>query len=220
MKLFLDSAEVDEISEGLAHWDIDGVTTNPKHIAAAGKPRLSVLKEIAELVAETDKPVSVEIDPHIQQWQPMVAAGLKLAEMSPTFVIKIGASEEGFRAVRELAVEGIRTNVTLVFSVAQAWHAARSGASFVSPFIGWKEQHGDDGLELIGHVAQMLAVHNYPTEIIAAAVRSTRQIGLAALAGAHCVTAAGAVVRDSFTSPYTDMGHELFGRAWDATPPD
>jgi len=220
MKLFLDSAETDEISEGLAHWNVDGVTTNPKHIAASGKPRMLVLHEIAKLFADTDKPVSVEIDPHIEQWQPMVAAGRKLAEMSPNFVIKIGAGEEGFRAVRELAAEGIRTNVTLVFSVAQAWHAARSGAAFVSPFIGWKEQHGDDGLELIADVAQMLEIHGYDTQIIAAAVRSTRQIGLAALAGAHCVTAGGAVFRDSFTSPYTDMGHELFGRAWDATPPD
>lgn len=220
MKLFLDSAETDEISEGLAHWDLDGVTTNPRHIAASGKPRLAVLQEIADLVAGTDTPVSVEVDPHLERWQDMVEAGGKLAAMSPNFVIKIGAGEEGFRAVRELAAEGIRTNVTLVFSVAQAWHAARSGAAFVSPFVGWKEQYGDDGLELLADVALMLATCGYPTEIIAAAIRSPRQIGHAAIAGAHCVTASGAVYRDSFRNPYTDMGHEIFSRAWDATPPD
>ena len=220
MKLFLDSAETDEISEGLAHWDIDGVTTNPKHIASSGKPRLTVMKEIAELFADSNKPVSVEVDPHLERWQDMVDAGRKLADISPNFVIKLGASEDGFRAVRELAADGIRTNLTLVFSVAQAWHAARSGAAFVSPFIGWKEQHGDDGLELIADVATLLAMHGYETEIIAAAVRNTRQIGLCAVAGAHIVTAGGAVYRDSFRSPYTDMGHELFSRAWDATPPD
>ena len=220
MKLFLDSAETDEISEGLAQWDIDGITTNPRHIATSGKPRLAVLQEIADLVAGTDKPVSVEVDPHLERWQEMVEAGRKLAGLSPNFVIKIGASEEGFRAVRELADEGIRTNLTLVFSVAQAWHAARCGAAFVSPFVGWKEQHGDEGLELIADVALMLATHGYPTEIITAAVRNARQIGHAAVAGAHCVTAGMAVYRDSFRNPYTDMGHEVFGRAWDATPPD
>jgi transaldolase len=220
MKLFLDSAETDEISEGLAQWDIDGITTNPKHIATAGKPRLTVLQEIADLVQGTDKPVSVEVDPHLQRWEEMVEAARKLAAMSPNFVIKLGASEDAYRAVRELAAEGIRTNLTLVFSVSQAWHAARSGAAFVSPFVGWKEQHGDDGLDLIADIATMLAMHSYPTEIIAAAIRNPRQIGHVAVAGAHCVTAGMAVYRDSFRSPYTDMGHEIFGRAWDATPPD
>lgn len=217
MKLFLDSAETDEIAEGLAHWDIDGVTTNPKHVATSGKSRQQVLGEIAKLVDPTEIPVSVEVDPHLQRWEELVEAGRRLAALSPNFVIKVGASEDGFRAVRELAGEGISTNVTLVFSVAQAWHAARSGAAYVSPFIGWKEQHGDDGLELIADVALMLQSHAYSTQIIAAAIRNSRQIGLAAIAGAHCVTAGAAVYRDSFRNPYTDMGHEIFGRAWDAT---
>ncbi len=220
MLLFLDSAETDEISEGLAHWDIDGVTTNPRHIATSGKPRQTVLKEIAALVEGTDKPVSVEIDPHLRTWNEMVEQAVRLAEMSPNFVIKVGAGEEGFRAVRELSQRGIRTNLTLVFSVAQAWHAARSGATYVSPFVGWKEAHGDDGLTLVADIALMLANGGYPTQIIASAIRNARQIGEAAVAGAHCVTAAGAVYRESFQNPYTDMGHELFGRAWDSTPPD
>jgi transaldolase len=220
MKLFLDSAETDEISEGLALWNIDGVTTNPRHIASSGKPRLVVLREIAELVAGKDKPVSVEIDPRIQQWQDMVDAAQKLASLSPNFVIKVGAGEEGFRAVRELASQGIRTNVTLVFSVAQAWHAARSGADYISPFLGWRETHGDDAFELITDVCRLISTHGYQTEVIAAAIRNSRQIAAAALAGAHCVTASAAVYRDSFRNPYTDMGHALFANAWDSTPPD
>lgn len=220
MKLFLDSAETEEISEALVHWDIDGVTTNPRHVANSGKPRLTVYRQIAELVAGTDKPVSIEIDPHLQRWQEMVDQAVKLAEISPNFVIKVGAGEEGFRAIRELAEKGVRTNATLVFSVAQAWHAARSGAMFVSPFMGWREAHGDDGLTLVADIALMLTNGGYDTEIIASAIRNARQIGEAALAGAHCVTAGGDVYRDSFRNPYTDMGHELFGNAWDATPPD
>ncbi len=183
MKLFLDSAETDEISEGLAHWDIDGITTNPRHIATSGKPRHTVLQEIAALVAGTDKPVSVEIDPHLQIWSDMVEHAVKLSEMSSNFVIKVGAGEEGFRAVRELSQRGIRTNLTLVFSVAQAWHAARSGATYVSPFVGWKEAHGDDGLTLVADIALMLANGGYPTLIIASAIRNARQFGDAAVAG-------------------------------------
>lgn len=218
MKLFLDSADTGEISHGLEYWDIDGVTTNPKHIASSGKPRSAVLREIADLFAGTDKAVSVEVDPHIDNWQRMVEQGRELSGMSPNFVIKIGAGEDGFRAVQELTQLGIRTNVTLVFSVAQAWHAARSGATFVSPFVGWKEQHGDEGLELIAEVAVMLATHGYQTEIIAAAIRNPRQIGMCAVAGAHCLTAGKSVYQDSFGSPYTDMGHKIFADAWDTTP--
>jgi len=218
MLMFLDSAKTDEIQRGLDVWNIDGLTTNPRHIAAAGKPFRRALAEIAELFAGTDKPVSVEVNPHVTDWHKIVAEGMELAKLSPNFVIKVGASEAGFRAIRELSSQGIRTNATLIFSVAQAWHAARSGATYISPFLGWKEAHGDEARTLISEVRTMLDRGNYPSQIIAAAVRNSRQLVEAALAGAHCVTAAASVFEESFRNPYTDMGNQIFGDAWDATP--
>lgn len=218
MKLFLDSAKADEIKYALEMWDIDGVTTNPKHVEASGKPFRAVIEEIAALVAGTDKPVSVEVDPFLTDWEKIVAHGRELAAISSNFVIKVGAGEPGFKALRELTALGIRVNATLVFSVAQAWHAARCGAAFISPFIGWREQYGDHADSLIPEVAAMLDNYGYQSEIIAAAVRNARQIADAALAGAHCITAGMAVYQDSFRNPYTNMGEAIFQKAWDATP--
>lgn len=218
MKMFLDSAKSDEIRYALDMWDIDGVTTNPRHVMNAGKPFRQVIAEIAGLVAGTDKPVSVEVNPHLTDWAAIVREARELAALSPNFVIKVGAGEAGFKAIRELAAQGVRTNATLVFSVAQAWQAARSGATFISPFLGWKEQHGDSARNLIHEVRRLLDNHGYPQQIIAAAMRNSRQIAEAALAGAHCVTASLAVYQDSFRNPYTAMGEQLFQRAWDATP--
>src|SRR5436305_1343766 len=220
MLLFLDTAHTHEIRHALEVWDADGFTTNPRHVQASGKPRLRVFAEIADLVAGTDKPVSVEVDPRLTDWVKIVDDGLALAAMSPNFVVKVGASEHGFRAVRELTARGVRTNVTLVFSAAQAWHAARSGAAYVSPFLGWKEQYGDDATALTGEVLTVLRNYGYPTKVIAAALRNARQLALAALAGAHCATAGFAVYQDSFRHPYTTMGEEQFGQAWDATAAD
>lgn len=218
MKMFLDSAKTDEIKQALEMWDIDGITTNPRHVQASGKPFRAVIEEIAGLVAGTEKHVSVEVDPHLTDWEKIVSQGCELAEISPNFVIKVGVSEPGFKAVRELAARGIRVNATLIFSTAQAWHAARCGAAFISPFVGWREQHGDDAGSLIPEISVMLDTHGYKSEIIAAAVRNARQIADAAIAGAHCITAGVAVYRDSFSSPYTNMGEKIFQNAWDATP--
>jgi transaldolase len=217
MMMFLDSAQTDEIRHALAVWDIDGLTTNPKHVQKSGKPFYQVLEEIAELFAGTDKPVSVEVDPHLTDAREIVRAGTELAKMSPNFVVKVGAGESGFQAIRELTAKGVRTNATLVFSLAQAWHAARSGATFVSPFLGWKEAHGDAVDTLIPDIVRMLKNDDYPTRIIAAAIRNARQIAEAAVAGADCVTASFAVYQESFRHPYTDMGNEVFEAAWDAT---
>ncbi|MBI2481177.1 MAG: transaldolase [Planctomycetia bacterium] len=218
MKLFLDSAKTDEIEHALELWDIDGLTTNPRHVQASGKPFRKVIAEIAALFSGTDKPVSVEVNPHLTDWKQIVAEGLELSKLSPNFVIKVGASEGGFKAIRELAAQGVRVNATLIFSIAQAWHAARAGAAFISPFLGWKEQHGDPADTLIRDVRTMLDNYDYDAEIIAAAIRNGRQLADAALDGAHCVTAALAVYQDSFRNPYTNMGEEIFRNAWDATP--
>jgi transaldolase len=218
MKLFLDSARTDEIRQALAMWDVDGLTTNPRHVQASGKAFRTVLVEIAELFAGTEKPVSVEVNPHLTDWKQTVAEGMELSALSPNFVVKVGASEAGFQAIRELTGRGVRVNATLIFTVAQAWHAARAGAAYISPFLGWKEQYGDSFDELIREIRTMLDVHGYHAQIIAAAVRNSRQLGDAALAGAHRVTAALAVYQDSFRNPYTTMGEQLFQNAWDATP--
>lgn len=217
MKMFLDSAKTEEIRHALEVWDIDGLTSNPKHIQKSGKPFYQVLEEIAALFAGTDKPVSVEVNPHLTDVKEIVRAGLDLAKLSPNFVIKVGVSESGLQAIRELTAREVRTNATLVFSVAQAWHAARSGASFVSPFLGWKESHGDAVDGFIADIACMLHNGGYATQIIAAAIRNSRQIAEAAVAGAHCVTAGFDVYQESFRNPYTDMGNEVFAAAWDAT---
>jgi transaldolase len=218
MKLFLDSAKTDEIEHALELWDVDGLTTNPRHIQAAGKPFRKAIAEIARLFSGTDKPVSVEVNPHLTDWKQIVAEGLELSQLSSNFVIKVGASEAGFKAIRELTARGVRVNATLIFSVAQAWHAARAGAAFISPFLGWKEQHGDAADALIREVRTMLDNYDYKAEIIAAAIRNGRQLADAALAGAHCVTAALVVYQDSFRNPYTNMGEEIFRDAWDGTP--
>ena len=218
MKLFLDSAKTDEIRHALEIWDVDGVTTNPRHVMSSGKPFQTVIREIAELFGGTDKPISVEVNPHLTDWKKIVAEGRELAALSPNFVIKVGASESGFKAIRELTGHGIRVNATLIFSVAQAWHAARAGAAYISPFLGWKEQYGDAASSLIHEVRTMLDNFGYSSEIIAAALRNSRQIGDAAVAGAHCVTAGYDVYQDSFNNPYTTMGEEIFQNAWDATP--
>jgi transaldolase len=218
MKLFLDSAKTDEIRHAIEWWDVDGVTTNPRHVKDSGKSFRAVIEDIAELFSGTDKAVSVEVDPNLTDWEKIVDQGLQLAGLSPNFVIKVGVSEPGFKAIRELSRQGVRVNATLIFSVTQAWHAARAGAAYVSPFLGWKEQHGDPAESLIPEVAVMLENFAYPAEIIAAAVRNSRQIAEAALAGAHCVTASMAVYQDSFRNPYTNMGEEIFRNAWDATP--
>ncbi len=218
MKLFLDSAITDEIKHGLDSWDLDGLTTNPKHIQSSGKPFLKVIEEIAELFAGTEKPVSVEVNPHLTEVEQIVEEGVKLSKISPNFVIKVGASENGFQAIRELTQQGIPTNATLIFSVAQAWHAARAGASFISPFVGWKETFGDSATTFIMEVAEMLERHEYDSEIIAAAIRNGRQIADVAIAGAHCVTAGLSVYQDSMQNPYTVHGEKVFQEAWAATP--
>ncbi|MGE0756788.1 MAG: transaldolase family protein [Pirellulaceae bacterium] len=218
MRLFLDSAKTDEIAQALAAWDIDGITTNPRHVRDSGKPFRQVIREIASLVQGTDKPVSVEVNPHWTDWETIVREGLELRELSPNFVIKVGASEQGFRAMRELVRQGVRVNATLIFSAAQAWHAARVGATYISPFLGWREAYGDEARGLLADTLSLLRVHGYRSEVIAAAIRNTRQLVDAAAAGAHCATAAYAVWQESFRNPYTDQGERMFRDAWDATP--
>lgn len=217
MKFFLDSAQVDEIEYGLKMWNIDGITTNPRHVQVSGKPFLSVVKEIASLMAGTKKTVSVEVNPHLEDYSMMVSEGEKLATISENFVIKLPATEAGFKAVEILKNKGIRSNLTLVFSAAQALHAMRMGAYFVSPFIGWKEANGEDTKKFISEIATIRDKFAFQTEIIVAAVRNARQVVDAAVIGADIVTAGLNVYKDAFKHPYTDEGLKKFISFWDKT---
>jgi transaldolase len=217
MKFFLDSALVDEIRYALNMWDIDGVTTNPRHVNVSGKPFMTAIKEIAEIFAGTDKPVSVEVNPHHDNWEEMVTEAEKLAAISPNFVIKLPAIEAGFKAIPVLADKGIRVNLTLVFSATQVLQAMRMGAYFVSPFVGWKESNAE---EIRGFVSDAVAIrdnYGFDSEIIVSAVRNGRQIADAAVMGADIVTAGFAVYQDAFDHPYTHVGLGKFQSFWDKT---
>lgn len=218
MKFFLDSAITNEVEYALKMWNLDGVTTNPRHVQASGKPFLTVIRELAALFAGTDKPISVEVNPHHTEYQKMVAEGETLAAISPNFVIKLPAIESGFKAVAVLKEKGIRSNLTLVFSAVQALQAMRMGAYFVSPFIGWKEANGEEIQSFIQEILAIRENYGFKSEIIVAAVRNGRQITDAALAGADIVTAGLAVYKDAFDHPYTGVGLQKFQEFWDQTP--
>lgn len=223
MKYFLDSAKMNEIKYAYEKLGIDGVTTNPKHIKLSGKPFLTVINEMAEWVrgegieGYEKFPISVEINPHLDNAEEMYSEGKKIASLSPNFVIKIPSTEEGLIASRRLEAEGIRTNVTLVFTSVQAIMPAKGGALFCSPFVGWKEQFGKQGTDYIKDIVQIYKNYDYKTEIIVAALRNPTQIAQAALAGADIVTCGLAVYKDSFQSPFTNYGLGVFTEAWDET---
>ncbi len=217
MKFFLDSAIVSEIEHALEMWHIDGVTTNPRHVQVSGKPFLTAIKEIAPLFAGTDKTVSVEVNPHFDDHNEMVTEGLKLAELSPNFVIKLPATDAGFKAVALLKEQGVRANLTLCFSAMQALQAMRMGAHFVSPFVGWKENNGEEIVSMVQEIVAIRDNFNFQTEILVAAVRNGRQIVDAAVAGADIVTAGFSVYEEAFQHPYTDMGLGKFQSFWNQT---
>lgn len=225
MKYFLDSAKLDEIREAYSTFGIDGVTTNPRHIQASGKTFLNAITDIADWIREEGLegyekfPVSVEINPHIDDAKTMVEEAKKIAAICKNFVIKIPATEAGVAAARALEKEGIRTNVTLIFSAAQAILPAKNGSLFVSPFIGWKEANGEDCRQYIRDIVEIYKNYGFygKTQIICAAVRTPKQFVDCATAGADIVTAGLAVYKDSMNHPYTRQGIETFQNAWDNT---
>lgn len=225
MKYFLDSAKLDEIDYAYQTFGIDGVTTNPKHIMLSGKPFMTAINDIADWIKQNnlqgkDKfPVSVEINPHLETADDMIAMAEKIAAICENFVIKIPATEQGIKAARILEQKGVRTNVTLVFSPAQAILPAKNGSLFVSPFIGWKEDNGEDCRKYIKDIVDIYKNYGYygKTQIICAAVRSPKQIVDCAVAGADIVTAGLAVYQLSMKHAYTNQGITTFCDAWDHT---
>ncbi|MEJ5338933.1 MAG: fructose-6-phosphate aldolase [Aquificaceae bacterium] len=214
MQFFLDTGMVDEIKQAIEWGILDGVTTNPSLIAKTGRPFLEVAKEILQLV---DGPVSLETVS--RDAEGMIREGRMLAELGDNVVVKIPMTPEGMKAVQVLESEGIPTNVTLVFSPAQALIAAKAGASFVSPFIGRIDDVSSDGMKVIREVKQIF--DNYDivdTEIIVASVRHPMHVVEAALIGADICTMPFEVMKKLFQHPLTDKGMELFIKDWEKVP--
>ena len=217
MQFFLDSAHVHEISYALESFNIDGITTNPRHVQTSGKPFMTVIREIAKLVEGTEKTVSVEVNPHFMTYEEMLPEAEKLAAISPNFVIKLQCVEPAFRVIETLAKKDIRVNCTLIFSAMQALQAMRSGAYYISPFIGWKEANGEEVRSFVEEIVTIRDNYVFESEIIVAAVRNARQVVESALAGADIVTAGLAVYQEGFQHPYTQEGIQKFISFWDQT---
>jgi transaldolase len=217
MKFFLDSAKIDEIKYASDMWNINGVTTNPRHVHDSGKPFMTVIREIGEVFIGTNKTVSVEIDPHLTNWNEMVKQGKEYSNIHPNFVIKVPSTGEGFKACQILTKEGVRCNVTLMFSALQALQAMRMGAFYVSPFIGWKENNAEEINNMIDEIVYIRDQYEFKTEVLVAAVRNGRQIVNAAIAGADIVTAGYAVYKEGFEHPFTSVGLTKFAEFWDKT---
>lgn len=208
MKLFIDTANVSEIRE--MAWLVDGVTTNPSLVAREKRPFEEVIAEICGIV---DGPVSAEAT--ALDADGMLAQGRALAKIDDNVVVKIPMTEEGMKAVQGLSRDGIRTNVTLVFSATQALLAAKCGASFVSPFVGRIDDVSGDGMELVSQILDIYDEYALPTEVIVASVRHPRHVLDAALLGADIATVPYGVLKKLFDHPLTDVGIERFLKDWE-----
>ncbi len=217
MKYFLDSAKLDEILFATEKWGIEGVTTNPKHILAAGKSFIKVITDLREVFEGKNFPISIEINPHLHKPEDMVIEALKYSKMSDNFVIKIPATEEGIIAAKLLTKQNVKVNLTLVFSTTQAIQAGRIGVTYCSLFLGWQEASGINTNQFLSDVAVIYKNYEFKTEIIAAAIRNGKQIAEAAVLGVDIVTAGFDVYKDSFRHPFTDRGLQVFQEAWDKT---
>lgn len=211
MKLFIDTANTDEIRKANDMGIICGVTTNPSLIAKEGRVFKEVVKEITTIV---DGPISAEVIS--LEADKMVEEALELAKIHPNIVIKIPMTEEGLKAVSVLSKKGIKTNVTLIFSPTQALLAARAGASYVSPFIGRLNDIASDGNKLIETISAIFNIHGIETEIIAASIRSPKDVTDAALAGADIATIPYKVICQMTKHPLTDAGIERFLADWES----
>ena len=210
MKLFLDTANVDEIRKANDLGVICGVTTNPSLIAKEGRNFEEVVKEICSIV---DGPISAEVIS--LDAAGMVAEALPLAAIHPNIIIKIPMTLEGLKATKQLAAKGIKTNVTLIFSANQALLAARAGATYVSPFIGRLDDINQDGMDVIREIAEMFSIHGLSSEIIAASVRTPLHVTQSALAGADIATVPYKVIEAMSKHPLTDKGIERFLADWE-----
>ncbi len=209
MKFFIDSADVNEIKQANERGWVDGVTTNPTLIAKSGRNFEEVIKEICKI---TNGPVSAEVIS--LKADEMFSEGKNLAKWADNVVVKIPMCEDGMIAVKKLTAEGIKTNVTLVFSVVQALLAAKAGASMVSPFVGRLDDIGSDGMVMVNEVVQMYQNYDFSTEVLVASVRSPMHIQHAALMGADIATIPYKVMQQMTGHPLTSKGIEMFLADW------
>ena len=213
MKFFLDTANVDDIRKANDMGVICGVTTNPSLIAKEGRDFKQVVAEIASIV---DGPISGEVKATTTDAEGMIREGREIAAIHKNMVVKIPMTVEGLKACHTLAQEGIKVNMTLIFTVNQALLAARSGAAFVSPFVGRLDDISVRGTDLIAEVAEVFKLHNISTEIIAASIRHPMHVTECALAGADIATVPYKVVEQMTKHPLTDQGIEKFRKDYEA----
>ena len=211
MKFFLDTANVEQIKRINDLGLCDGVTTNPSIINKEGRNFNEVIKEICSIV---DGPVSAEVTSY--DCESMVKEAREIARWRDNIVVKIPMTEDGLKAINTLSKEGIKTNCTLIFSVAQGLMAAKAGATYISPFIGRIDDMGEDGMRLIYDLKTVLDNYGLESEIIAASIRTNKHQEDAALAGAHIATIPGTLFEKLWTHPLTTQGIENFKKDWDS----
>lgn len=209
MKFFIDTANVKEIREAASYGVVDGVTTNPSLVAKEGRDFKQVLLEIAEIV---DGPISAEAVS--LEADKMVVECRELAKIHKNIVVKLPMTKEGLKATKILAGEGIKVNMTLVFSPSQALLAAKVGAAYVSPFVGRLDDISHFGMDLVRQIMEIFDNYGYPTEVIVASVRNPLHVVDAALAGAHIATMPFSVIDQLAKHPLTDIGIEKFLADW------
>lgn len=210
MKFFIDTANIDEIKKGVEMGMVDGVTTNPSLVAKEDKPFVDILKEICQIV---DGPVNAEVVS--LEADGMVEEAHQLMKIDEKIVIKVPMIVEGLKAVKRLAAEGIKTNVTLIFSSAQALLAAKAGASYVSPFVGRLDDISHQGLELVSDIMGVYQNYGYETEVIVASVRNPLHVMDSALIGADIATIPLKVIEQLAKHPLTDRGMDQFLADWE-----
>ncbi len=210
MKFFIDTANIDEIKKGVEMGMVDGVTTNPSLVAKEDKPFEEILKEICQVV---DGPVSAEVVS--LEADGMVAEAKELVKIDDKIVIKVPMIIEGLKAVKRLTAEGIKTNVTLIFSTSQALLAAKAGASFVSPFVGRLDDISHQGMDLVADIMTVYQNYGYESEVIVASVRNPLHVIDAAMVGADIATIPLKVIEQLAKHPLTDRGMEQFLADWE-----
>lgn len=212
MEFFLDTADIKEIETGLEWGLVDGITTNPSLIAKQGKNYLATVQEIARLVPG---PVSGEV--LATEFDEMMDQGRRLADLAENVVVKVPLTPPGLRAVAKLLDDGIRCNVTLCFSSAQALLAAKAGAAYISPFVGRLDDVGEDGMELIDEIVSIYQNYDFETKVLVASVRHPIHIVQSAQLGADVATMPFKVLEQLFKHPLTDIGLDRFLADWKKT---
>ena len=207
MKFFIDTANLDQIREAYDMGVLDGVTTNPSLIAKEGRDFVEVIKEIASIV---DGPISGEVKATTVDAEGMIKEGREIAAIHPNMVVKIPMTVEGLKACKVLSSEGIKTNVTLIFSANQALLAARAGATYVSPFVGRLDDICEDGIGLVGDIVRMYRTYDYKTQVLAASIRNTKHIIECVEVGADVATCPLSAIKGLLNHPLTDSGLKKF----------